>query len=65
MAEERVIIYNNGVVVIEKEVFETMLLALPKKVLIDIFACDIETQKRYNEYNKDDIIHQIFIEYEG
>lgn len=63
MAEERVIIYNQGVVVVELELFHSILEKLPKKTLIDIFACDIETTKRYMKYSKEDIINAIYVEY--
>lgn len=65
MVVEKVIVYNNGVVIVERDVFEAMLMGMSKKDLISMFACDIATQEKWKKESKPFIERAILIEYEA
>jgi len=62
---EKVLVYNHGVVIVERDVFEGMLRSMSKKALMEMFCCDLKTDTLWKTYAKERLISQILIEYEA
>ena len=52
-------------VIIDWQIFKMLLEASPESLLIELFAEDILLEKEWKKLTKDNIVNQIFINYEN